>query len=217
MKRIFTVSLIASLFGLLTACGSNEATKSSKLANTSSTDTIDLNRVDAESVHTAKSVTETNNAIADCPTAAKIKAHLDDTTPQSFCVHRVANPAIGLANRKIITKFYQVAPNLEIAFSNTKKTYKAAQASCAKLGAGWHAPLSNSQYADPQATDNSNSLESVSEYLFELGDYDFWSSSASTRFGADKFAFETWLFSGDYRKPYNSLKEDKHGVFCVNP
>jgi hypothetical protein len=53
MKRIFAVSLVASVFGLLTSCGSHEAAKSSKLADTSSADPIEFDGVDADSVYNA--------------------------------------------------------------------------------------------------------------------------------------------------------------------
>jgi len=217
MQRIFTVSLIASLFGLLTACGSHEATKSPKLADTSSADPIALDAFDANSIQTAASAREIRNTTANCQTAAKIKAHLAVTTPVTVCVHKVTNPSIALVSRKTITRFYQLAPNLQIAFLNTQKKYEAAQASCAKLGEGWHAPRSNSPYADPQATDNSNSLEAVSGYRFGLGNYDFWSSSASTQMRTDEFAFETSFLWQDMPPPYNSHKEDTNGVLCVKP
>ena len=217
MQRIFIASLIASLFGPLSSCGSHEATKSPMLANTSSTDPIELDAVDADSVHTAASVREIRNTTANCQTAAKIKAHLAVTTPETVCVHKVTNPSIALVSRNPITRFYQLAPNLQIAFLNTQKKYKDAQASCAKLGEGWHAPRSNSPYADPQATDNSNSLEAVSDYLRDLGDYYFWSSSASTQMRTDEFAFATSFLWQDMPPPYNSHKEDTNGVLCVKP
>ena len=53
MKRIFAVSLIASVLGIFTACGSNKSANPSKLADTSTADPIEFDGVDADSVYTA--------------------------------------------------------------------------------------------------------------------------------------------------------------------
>jgi len=116
-------------------------------------------------------------AVKTCQTAAEIKSHVETSAPEEFCFHKVENPAVGLASGRAILPDMQLAPNLEVAFLNTQKNFADAQASCASLGAGWHAPASSKEYADPRATDNSNSAEAVGEYFAGTTRRWFWSSS----------------------------------------
>lgn len=163
MQRIFTASLIASLFGLLTACGSNEATKSPKLADTSSADPIEFDGVDAASVHTAESAREIRNAKPPCQTAAEIKAHLAVRRPESFCYHEVRNPKAALVSGAEIPAAQQLPKNLKVAFLNAKKDFFYATTSCEDLGAGW------------KATPH-NKLDAVAAYFLGLNHTRYWSS-----------------------------------------
>ena len=115
-------------------------------------------------------------AVKTCQTPAQILAHMDYHTPVEFCFHKVENPMVGLESGKAIPRFNQLMPDLEVSFLNARKSFDEAQASCASLGAGWHAPASNKRRADPRATNNSNSLEAVGEYFSGRGAY-YWSSS----------------------------------------
>ncbi len=157
------------------------------------------------------------NAIAEvktCQTAAEIKAHVETSEPEEFCFHKVVNPAIGLYYGRAIPSFYQLMPNREVAFLNTKKNFDEAQASCAGRGAGWHAPASSSSDpgATPRANDNSNSLEGVGSYFKATVDQYFWSSSS--------FSYNTygaWYVSLSTGSAYYNDKYDSYNVVCVRP
>jgi hypothetical protein len=157
----------------------------------------------------------TGNAIAavkTCQTAAEIKAHVETTAPEEFCFHKVTDPTVDLASGDAISADMQLAPNLDVAFLNTEKNFVDAQASCASLGAGWHGPASNNDNADPRATDNSNSLEAVGEYLKKTVSPWFWSSSTVS--GNTDTAWRV-LLANDYVGL--SLKNYSYYVVCVRP
>ena len=151
-------------------------------------------------------------AVKTCQTAAEIKAHVETEAPDEFCFHKVENPAVGLASRHVISEDMQLAPNLEVAFLNTVKNFADAQTSCASLGAGWHAPASNGQYATPRATDNSNSAEAVGEYFDGTTLRWFWSSST-----VSYITDGAWDVSLAYGFTNFSDKVNSNYVVCVRP
>ena len=157
----------------------------------------------------------TSNAMAavkTCQTAAEIKSHVETSAPEEFCFYKVENPTVGLVTRHVISEFMQLAPNLEVAFLNTRKNFDDAQASCASLGAGWQAPASNNQYADPRANDNSNSLEAVSEYFSGTTRNWFWSSST-----VSYDTYYAWYVNLGYGYTNNNYKNSSDYVVCVRP
>ncbi len=151
-------------------------------------------------------------SVKTCQTAAEIKAHVETTAPKEFCFHKVENPAVGLAAGNAIAGFYQLMPNLEVAFLNTHKFFGEAQASCARLGAGWHAPASNNLDAFPRASDNTNSLEAVGEYFLGSTSRSFWSSSTVSY--NTYYAWGVDLAGGG---TYYDTKDNRHVVVCVRP
>jgi hypothetical protein len=153
-------------------------------------------------------------AVKTCQTADEINAHVETTAPEEFCFHKVVDPAIGLYHGMAIPSFYQLMPNLEVAFLNTKKNFDEAQTSCDGLGAGWHAPASSSSDpgATPRANDNSNSLEGVGSYFKGTVRQDFWSSSS--------FSYNTygaWYVGLSAGITYYNDKYDSYNVVCVRP
>jgi len=154
-------------------------------------------------------------AVKTCQTAAEITAHLLTSAPEKFCFHKVVDPTVGLATGKTIPTFNQLMPNLEVAYLNTHKNFDGAQASCASLGAGWHAPASNNLNADPRANDNSNSLEAVGEYLNGVtirGGY-FWSSSTVSYPTTNAWSVNLGLGNTNSI----SYKYYSYNVVCVRP
>ena len=153
-------------------------------------------------------------AVKTCQTAAEIKAHVDvdNPAPEEFCFHKVENPAVDLATGKAIPGFNQLMPNLEVAFLNTYKNFDPAQASCASLGAGWHAPASNKLDALPRASDNTNSLEAVGEYFRNTADPWFWSSSTVSSYTSD-----AWYVYLGYGSTNSGSKHSRTYVVCVRP
>jgi hypothetical protein len=151
-------------------------------------------------------------ALKPCATVAEIDAHVKTPTPEGFCFHKVENPKVGLVSGRSIPGFNQLMPNLELAFLNTEKNFEEAGASCASLGAGWHAPVSSNQYANPRAKDNSNSLEAVGEYLTGSSYRYIWSSSTvsyNTTSAWDVNLADGTTDSGN--------KYDPTSVVCVRP
>ena len=171
-----------------------------RLADTSSADPIEFNGVDADSVHTAKSVRETNNAIADCQTAEKIKAHLAVIKPEGFCYHGVRNPKVALVSGAEIQAAQQLPKNLKVAFLNTKKDFFYATTSCKDIGAGW------------KATPH-NKLDAVGAYFLGLNHTTYWSSYG--------FVGSAWTISfakGMVKQTRLYAIDDKLGVVCMkNP
>ena len=151
-------------------------------------------------------------AVKTCQTAAEITAHLLTSAPEKFCFHKVVDPTVGLATGKTIPTFNQLMPNLEVAYLNTHKNFDGAQASCASLGAGWHAPASNNLNADPRANDNSNSLEAVSEYFSGTTRNWFWSSST-----VSYDTYYAWYVNLGYGYTNNNYKNSSDYVVCVRP
>jgi hypothetical protein len=152
-------------------------------------------------------------AVKTCQTAAEIKAHVETTAPEEFCFHKVENPAVGLASGDAISADMQLAPNLEVAFLNTRKNFADAQASCASLGAGWHAPASNNVDALLRASDNANSLEALGKYFLGTTYRWFWSSS-TVSYSTDS-AWGVYLAYGTTGTGY--YKYYIHDVVCVRP
>lgn len=155
-------------------------------------------------------------AVKTCQTAAEIKTHVETDAPEEFCFHKVVDPTVGLASGEDIFEDMQLAPNLEVAFLNTRKNFAHAQTSCTSLGAGWHAPASNEQYATPQAADNTSSLEAVGMYFKWATRTYFWFWSSSTVSYLTDFAWYVnlaygWTYYDYYHKNYSN------GVVCVRP
>jgi len=151
-------------------------------------------------------------AVKTCQTAAEIKTHVETSAPEEFCFHKVENPAVGLASGRAILPEFQLAQNLEVAFLNTEKTFDGAQVSCAGLGAGWHAPASYIQNADPRANDNSNSLQAVGEYFSGASRRWFWSSSTVS--DVTRYAWYVYLANG---YTGSNFKGSSYYVVCVRP
>jgi hypothetical protein len=102
--------------------------------------------------------------------------------------------------------------NLEVAFLNTKKNFEDAHALCESLGAGWHAPASNSPYADPRANDSNHSLEALGEYFKGTTPFWFWSSSS-----VSSNTSYAWYVSMAYGGTYGYPKYTSNNVVCVRP
>ena len=152
-------------------------------------------------------------AVKTCPTAAEIKTHVETTAQEEFCFHKVENPAVGLASGDAISADMQLAPNLEVAFLNTRKNFGDARASCATIGAGWHAPASNNVDALPRASDNANSLEAFGKYFLGTTYRWFWSSS-TVSYNTDS----AWVVGLANGYPYYiSPKNYSNYVVCVRP
>ncbi|MEI6398443.1 MAG: hypothetical protein WCO71_06715, partial [Pseudomonadota bacterium] len=147
-------------------------------------------------------------------TAAEIEAYVENSEPEEFCFNKVVDPTVGLASGDAISADMQLAPNLEVAFLNTRKNFYDAQASCASLGAGWHAPASNGQYAAPQAADNTSSLEAVGMYFMGATSTNFWFWSSSTVSGSTGYAWDVYLADGFTG---NNGKNRSNNVVCVRP
>jgi hypothetical protein len=151
-------------------------------------------------------------AVKTCQTAAEIKAHVETPAPEEFCFHKVENPTVGLASGRAIHPDMQLAPNLEVAFLNIRKNFVDAQWSCASLGAGWHAPASNNVGALPRASNNTNSLEAVSEYFLRTNVHWFWSSSTVSLTTYDAWGVSLAGGGTDFDSKGNS-----GSVVCVRP
>ena len=152
-------------------------------------------------------------AVKTCQTADEIKAHVETDAPEEFCFHKVVDPTVGLASGEDISEDMQLAPNLDVAFLNTRKNFADAQTSCTSLGAAWHAPASNEQYAAPQAADNTNSLEAVGEYFHRVNT-NLYCWSSSTVSGNPDYAWDVLLAFGDTGK---TTKYYSDFVVCVRP
>jgi hypothetical protein len=151
-------------------------------------------------------------AVKTCQTAAEIKAHVETPAPEDFCYHRVLDPTVDLVSAKTIPTFNQLKSNLEVAFLNTKRDFDGAQASCASIGDGWHAPASNNWNVSPRANDNSNSLEAVGEYFKRFIGWSIWSSST-----VSDSTYNAWgvYLAGGYT--YYGSKTNSFNVVCVRP
>jgi len=155
-------------------------------------------------------------------TAAEIKMHVKTSTADEFCFNKVENPGVSLFTGKVIPYIDQLKVNLEVAFLNTRKNFSDAQASCASLGYGWHAPASVSIDAYPQATNNTNSVEAVGSYFMGTTDQSFWSSStvqAPFLLFEDLFIIHhLWSTFIAYGYPYGYyFKYFSNYVVCVRP
>ena len=151
-------------------------------------------------------------AVKTCQTAAEIKMHIETNAPEEFCFHKVVDPKVSLVVGRAISADMQLAPNLEVAFLNTYENFDGAQASCAGLGAGWHAPASNRQDADPRASDNTNSLEAEGEYFSGATRYWFWSPST-----VSDYAYLAWYVEFADGDTTDSGKSSSYYVVCVRP
>jgi hypothetical protein len=151
-------------------------------------------------------------AVRTCQTAAEIKAHVETPAPEDFCYHKVLDPTVDLVSAKTIPTFNQLKSNLEVAFLNTKRDFDGAQASCASIGDGWHAPASNNWNVSPRANDNSNSLEAVGEYFKRFIGWSIWSSSTLTSSRSN-----AWIVSLTYGYTSTTNKDYSSYVVCVRP
>jgi hypothetical protein len=155
-------------------------------------------------------------AVKTCQTAAEINAHVETSAPEEFCFHKVENPAVGMATGIGISADMQLAPNLEAAFLNTYKDFDGAQASCASLGAGWHAPASSKLDADPRANDNRNSLEAMGKYFHGVPTTHqytfFWSSST-----VSNRTRSAWGVNLAIGLAFTNSKGYSNNVVCVRP
>ena len=104
----------------------------------------------------------------------------------------------------------QLKQGLDVAFLNFRKEFDAAQVACAELGAGWHAPASNSSNANPRVSDNSNSLEAVCSYVAGTTSHWFWSSST-----VSSDTDYAWSVNLAYGGTLTNLKYDSTNVVCV--
>jgi hypothetical protein len=160
--------------------------------------------------------TPANTTPPSCQTADDIDTHVTNAHHKAtaFCFHKVEHPAARLKDRQAIASDMQLKQDLDVAFSNVQKIFDDAQTSCASLGAGWHAPLSNNdQYATPQAASNSNSLEAVGRYFAGTTSNYFWSSSTvSVSTNDAMFVDLEDGFTHSYFYKDSSLK-----VVCVRP
>ncbi len=149
-----------------------------------------------------------------CQTADEILTHLINADHKAgFCFHKVEHPAVTLIGGEAISADMQLKQDLAVAFLNVSKNFDDAKASCASLGAGWHAPLSNNHYALPQAAGNSNSLEAVGSY-FKGTTSNHWFWSSSTVSDATNDAWSVYLGNG-YTNYTNKLNSTN--VVCVRP
>ena len=150
-----------------------------------------------------------------CQTDDEILTHLINAhhKGEAFCFHKVEHPAVTLIGGEAIAEYMQLMQDLAVAFLNVSKNFDDAKASCASLGAGWHAPLSNNHYALPQAAGNSNSLEAVGSY-FKGTTSNHWFWSSSTVSDATNDAWSVYLGNG-YTNYTNKLNSTN--VVCVRP
>ena len=149
-----------------------------------------------------------------CQTADEIDTHVTNAghKAEAFCFHKVEHPAASLKEGLAIASDMQLKQDLDVAFLNVSKIFADAQTSCASLGAGWHAPLSNNQNATPQAADNSNSLEAMGKYFSGLSYKVAWSSST-----VSDLAGWTWIVLFDNGLTGAIKKLNSYGVVCVRP
>ncbi len=149
-----------------------------------------------------------------CQAADEINTHVTNTEhkAEAFCFHKVEHPAASLKDGEAISADMQLKQGLDVAFLNVSKNFADAQTSCASLGAGWNAPLSNNQSATPQAAGNSNSAEAVGSYFKGTVGKFFWSSSTVSQTSGAWFVV---LWAG-YTYP-SDFKLYSWDVVCVRP
>jgi len=130
--------------------------------------------------------------------------------------YTVEHPAARLKDGQAIASDMQLKQGLDVAFLNRSKNFDDAQTSCASLGAGWHAPLSNIRGAAPRAWDNSDSLEAVGSYFKGSGGVYGWYWSSST---VSDNTFNAWLVNLAYGRANDDdgSKSNSLNVVCVRP
>ena len=152
-----------------------------------------------------------------CQTAADIKAHIDnkDHKPAEFCFHKVSNPSVNLVSGTAIPADKQLKAGLDVAFLNERRSFYGAQTACNTLGAGWHAPASESDGANPRAIGHNNSSEATGDYFVGLDLSWFWSSSTASNSFIYDVGFYVDLAKGG---TWNGTYKNGHcNVVCVRP